>query len=124
MPTYQIIKFEIPMHDSVSIIRQVVPHILNDLVVILMGSAQCFSRFDVFDGGLLGLDTTERVTVTMIESSLLAVILEPNSIGVKGMKPCESLNSGKPTSHRKSSSTGAFNQGGYHNNLRLSSIAW
>lgn len=98
-PTYQIIKFEIPMHNSMSIARQIVSHILDDLVVIFMSSAQWFSRFNVFDRGLLSLDATERVAVANIESGLLAVTHEPNSIRVKGMKPCKSLNSGKPASH-------------------------
>lgn len=123
MPTYQIIKFEIPMHNGISIARQVVPHILDDLVVILVGSAQCFSRFDIFYHGLLSLDTTERVALTSEESVLLAVTREPNSVRIECMKPGEGLKSRKPTSYGKLLSMGALGLGEYHD-LRLSSIAW
>lgn len=40
MPTYQIVKFEIPMHNCMSIARQVISHIIDDLVVFLVGSAK------------------------------------------------------------------------------------
>lgn len=123
MPTYQIVKFEVPMHNGISIVRQVVSHILDDLVVMLMGSAQCFSRFDIFDRGLLSLDTTPRAAVTSVESVPLAVIREPNSVRIECMKPCESLNGGEPTSRGRLLSMGALGLEGYHN-LRLSSIAW
>lgn len=123
MPTYQIVKFEIPMHNSISIVRQVVSHILDDLVVILVGSAQCFSRFDIFHRGLLSLDTTERAAVTSEESVPLAVIREPNSVRIECMKPCESLNGREPTSRGRLLSMGALGLRGYHDS-RLSSIAW
>lgn len=123
IPTYQIVKFEIPMHDSISIVRQVVSHILDDLVVIHVGSAQCFSRFDIFDRGLLSLDTTPRAAVTSVESVPLAVTREPNSVRIECMKPCESLDGREPTSRGRLLSMGALGLGGYQDS-RLTSIAW
>lgn len=122
MPTYQIVKFEIPMHNSIPIARQVVSHILDDLVVIDVSSAQCFPRFDIFYRGLLSLDTTQCVALTSEVSVLLAVTREPNSVRIECMKPCESLNGGKPTSHGKLSSMSTLGPGEYHYS-RLSSIA-
>lgn len=106
MPTYQIVKLEIPMHNGISIARQVASHILDDLVVILVGSAQCFSRFDILYRGLLSLDTTERVALTSEESVLLAETHEPDSVRIECMKPGESLKGGKPTSRGKLLSLG------------------
>lgn len=111
------------MHNGISIARQVVSHILDDLVVILVGSAQCLSRFDIFHRGLLSLDTTERVALTSEESVLLAETREPNPVRIEGMKPGESLKGGKPTSHGKLSTMGALRLGEYRDS-RLSSIAW
>lgn len=123
MSTYQIVKFEIPMHNGISIARQVVSHILDDLVVILVGSAQCFSCFDVFYRGLLSFDTTECIALTSEEPVLLAETREPNLVRIECMKPGESLKGGKPTSHRKLSFMGAIGLGEYQDS-RLSSIAW
>lgn len=122
MPTYQIVKFEIPMHNGKSIVRQVVSHIFDDLVIIFVGSAQCFSRFDIFDHGLLSLDTTERAALTSVESVLLAVIRKPNLVKIECMKPCESLNGREPTGRGRLLSMGALGLRGYHYS-RLSSIA-
>lgn len=123
MPTYQIVEFEIPMHNSISIARQIISYILANLVILLVGSAQCFPRFDIFDRGLLRLDTTERAAVTSEEPFFLAIIREPNSIRIECMKPCESLNGRKPTGRGRLSSMGGLGLRGYHNS-RLSSIAW
>lgn len=123
MPTYQIIKFEIPVHNCISISRKVVSHILDDLVIFLVGSAQYFPRSDIFDPGLLSLDSGPRVAVTGEESVFLAVTREPNSVRIESMKPCECLNGGKPTSRGRPLSMAALSLRVFHD-LRLSSVAW
>lgn len=75
------------MYDGVPVAWQIVPHIVNHLIISVVSSAECFACFYIFDRSLLSFDTAPRIAVSGVKSSLLAIAPETNRVRVERMEP-------------------------------------
>lgn len=70
------------MHDGVLVARHILPHKVDDLVIILMGTAQLFPRCRILYFCLLRLDAGVSVTVAEVEVGLFSIALETDGVGI------------------------------------------
>lgn len=70
------------MHDGISILGEIGPHVVGDLIKVLVRSPERLACFDIFDHGLLGFYPAECVTMACVEASFLPIALETNGIRI------------------------------------------
>lgn len=75
------------MDNSISVSGHVSTHVVHDLVVSFVGSAQWLPGLTVGDGCLLGFDTREGLALAFVEVGFLTIALEADAVGFDCMEP-------------------------------------
>lgn len=84
------------MHDGIAIAREVLPHIFNNLIIVLVGTSKFLASLDVFDLCLLSLNPAKSVAMSSIEIRLLAISFQTNGIRIQRMKPSKGFDGREP----------------------------
>ena len=79
------------MHDGVPIAGKVLPHIIDNLVIVLMGPTERLTGFDVLHLSLLRFYPRKCVAMSSIEASLFTETLKTNCIRVDAVQPSQCL---------------------------------
>lgn len=85
--TYNVVEFEVAVHDGVFVAGHILADEVDNLVVVLVGSAQFLSGIFILDFGLLCLDAGVGVAVASVEVVLFAVVLEAYGVGIYTVEP-------------------------------------
>lgn len=82
IPTYNIVKFKVSVHDGIAVTWKVLSHVINNFVVVLVSTSKFFPSCSIFDFRLLSFNAAKGVAMSSIEVRLFSISCQTNGIRV------------------------------------------